>query len=61
MRLPCIVKIRVEVEELAPGEVQVVNVLVDLFAHVEEVLPGHRVVDHSSAARFLVALSTEER
>lgn len=34
--------------------------LVDLFAHVDEVLSGHRVVDHSDTTCLLIALSGEE-
>ena len=34
--------------------------LVDLLAHVNKVLSGHRVVDHSDTTRLLIALSGEE-
>ena len=60
MRLPRVVEIRVEVEELAPSQVQIVNVLVNLLAHVDEMLPGHRVVDHGRATSLFEALRGEE-
>lgn len=60
VRLSCIVKIAVEVEELAPSQVKVIDVLMDLLAHVDEVLPCHSVVDHRCAARLFEALSREE-
>ena len=58
--LPRIVQVRVEVEELAPGQVDIVNVLVHLLAHVDEVLPRHRVINHRHTARFFVALRGEK-
>ena len=60
MGLPCVVKVRVEAEELAPSQIYVVNMLVDLLTHVEEVLPRHRVIYHSHPARLFVTLSLEE-
>lgn len=57
---PRVVQVGVEVKELAPGEVYVVDVLVNLLSHVQEVLSRHRVVDHRHAARLLVALTREE-
>ena len=59
--LPRIVQVRVEVQELAPGQVDVVDMLMDLLAHINEVLSGHRIVDHSGTSRLLVALRSEER
>ena len=55
-----IVQVRVKVKELTPGQVEVVDVLVDLLSHVDEVLSCHRVVDHRDTACLLVALSSEE-
>ena len=60
MRLSCIVEVRVEVKELTPGQIDVVNVLVHLFAHVDKVLPRHRVVDHCDTTSLFVALRCEE-
>jgi len=57
--LPRIVQISVEVEEVAPREVDLVNVSVHLLAHVDEVLPRHRVVEHDHAPRLLPALVGE--
>ena len=58
--LPRIVQVRVEVEELAPGQVDIVDVLVHLLAHVDEVLPRHRVIDHRHTTRLFVTLRREE-
>ena len=58
--LSCIIQVRVEVEELTPGQVDIVNMLVHLLAHVDEVLPRHRVVNHGNTARFFVALRREK-
>lgn len=60
MGLARIVQVGVEVEELAPGQVDVVDVLVHLLTHIDEVLSRHRVVDHGDAARLFVALRREE-
>ena len=60
VRLPGIVKVRVEVEELSPGQIDVVNMLVHLLAHVDEVFSRHRVVNHCCAARLFIALRSEE-
>ena len=60
-RLSRIVQIRVEVKELAPSQVDVIDMLMDLLAHINEVLSGHRIVDHSGTSRLLVALRSEER
>ena len=55
-----IVQVRVEVKELTPGQVEIINVLMDLLSHVNEVLSRHRVVDHRDTTRLLVALRREE-
>ena len=58
--LPRIVQVRIEVQELAPGQVDIVDVLVHLLAHIDKVLPRHRVVNHCHTARFFVALRREK-
>lgn len=58
--LPRIVQIRVEVEELTPSQIDVVDLLVHLLTHVDEVLSGHRVVNHGDTTCLFVALGREE-
>ena len=58
--LPRIVQIRVEVKELAPGQVKVVDVLVHLLTHVNEVFTRHRIIDHGDPTSLFIALSCEE-